>query len=179
MEKPSVATACERNRLYERGGECVPWKSALQTSVSGRGRRCRHVGLMIAPQVPSACQACQSRPTHETPAGVGAQPPSQTDDTACAGDEGAYGGEMSRRCTLGSCVSSAIGVLPSNATTSTSIPACWASDSAWYCMRGLRPKSPITTTCARSGAAPARSDLRPAAMWREAPHTRSPVWIRR
>src|SRR4029453_8504906 len=38
--------------------------------------------------------------------------------------------------------------LPARATTSTSI--CWAaSASAWYCIRGLRPRSPRTTTVTR------------------------------
>ena len=52
-------------------------------------------------------------------------------------------------------------VEPVYATTSTSNDAWSASDSAWYCMRGERPKSPSTTTCTRRrGPAGARDDLR-------------------
>ena len=48
---------------------------------------------------------------------------------------------------------SRIGVVPRVETTTTSRSASSASDSAWYCIRGERPKSPMTTTAvvARGG----------------------------
>ena len=73
----------------------------------------------------------------------------------------AGGGAMSRRWMCGWVMISSRGVEPVYATTSTSNDAWSASDSAWYCMRGERPKSPSTTTCTRRrGPAGARDDLR-------------------
>ena len=73
----------------------------------------------------------------------------------------AGGGAMSRRWMCGWVTISSRGVEPVYATTSTSNDAWSASESAWYCMRGERPKSPSTTTCTRRrGPAGARDDPR-------------------
>jgi hypothetical protein len=46
------------------------------------------------------------------------------------------------------CVMSRTGDVPAYATTHTRACVVFARESAWYCMRGDRPKSPNTTTIA-------------------------------
>src|SRR5687767_10227213 len=61
------------------------------------------------------------------------------------------------------------GACPAYATTSTSAPLR-ASASAWYCIRGLRPRSPRTTVVTRMRSLPRREE-------RSIPEPRRPLAI--